>query len=221
MKNNIFTLIILSLLLSACAKEKVTNINPEFSVYVARFEQMGSVVGVNVDVKSVTITFDDSLSGTNTLGVCRYGGDSVVPQITINPQFWKSSSVSNSAREQLMFHELGHCVLNRPHRTEVMKASDANANLPVSIMYPYHLKQVVYEGNYQNYLTELFLQTAPSVIYASNISSFPANAYASTMASTSEDVVYKAVANEMDSEGLTDEDYAGIENFGCGEDHEH
>src|SRR5690606_17670169 len=52
-------------------------------------------------------------------------------------------------REQLMFHELGHCILNRSH-----------TNSTNSIMYPYHLSANYYINHYVNYIAELFGMTA-------------------------------------------------------------
>jgi hypothetical protein len=52
----------------------------------------------------------------------------------------------------IVFHELGHCILNRQHRTDV----DSGGN-PLSIMYPY--PDLVYwntDAEYQTYLNELF-----------------------------------------------------------------
>ena len=41
MKTTNLFLIIISLFLGACAQEKVTNVNPEFSAYVLRFQKIG------------------------------------------------------------------------------------------------------------------------------------------------------------------------------------
>lgn len=219
-------ILILSLSIVGCAQEKAVNINGEFSVYLDRFEYLAGQFNRPVDFSNLVVAYDDSLNGTNTLGVCRSGGSSS-PMITINTQFWKSASVSNSAREQLMFHELGHCILGRPHNAQTMAATDNRySQLPVSMMNPYHLNRNVYEGNYSQYLSELFLQVAPTSMYAYAPTSFPAEVYASTAsttyASTSEVVEYKAVAKvKASGETLTDEDYGNIENFGCGEDHDH
>lgn len=222
MKNLI---LILSLGLIGCAQEKTVNINGEFSVYLDRFESLAAQYNRSVDFSNLVVTYDDSLSGSNTLGVCRSGGSSS-PMITINTKFWKSASVSNSAREQLMFHELGHCVLGRPHNSQTVFASDSSYTpIPVSIMHPYHLSRAFYEGNYSQYLSELFLQVSSSAMYAYAPTSFPAQAYASTAsvyASTSTEVVeYKTVASNLQGEGLSDEDYGHIEHFGCGENHDH
>jgi hypothetical protein len=161
-----------------------------------------------------SVSFDDSLNGSNTLGVCRYGGDMIVPEIRINRQFWKVASMIS--REQLMFHEMGHCVLGRPHN-----ASEYLGYYPLSIMNPYFFGDNLYTVNYNSYVNELFLNKTPSVIYASGVSQFPAGAYASTAltsyASTQKVQEY-SVSVESSEKTLTDEDYKNIENFGCGDE---
>ena len=49
--------------------------------------------------------------------------------ITIDPYYW--SQVNENTKEELMYHELGHCVLNLAHN----ETKDAN-NCPISVMFP-------------------------------------------------------------------------------------
>lgn len=73
--------------------------------------------------------------------------------IEIDRLFW--STASEKDREVLIFHELGHCDLNRGH-------------VENSIMRPYHLNGYIFSQNETLYLQELFdtlgLQKASSVI---------------------------------------------------------
>jgi hypothetical protein len=53
-------------------------------------------------------------------------------------------------KEQLLFHELGHCVLNRKH-------CDLVVNLdPISLMHPKMLKSEYYKNNRDELIEELF-----------------------------------------------------------------
>jgi hypothetical protein len=69
--------------------------------------------------------------------------------VTFVPDFW--NSVSETQRELLAHHELGHCVLYRPHRTSTL-SSGAYA----SVMYPIIMSSSTYTNNYNYYLNELF-----------------------------------------------------------------
>jgi hypothetical protein len=66
------------------------------------------------------------------------------PVIHIDRGDW--DRLSASGRKQLSFHELGHCVLGRPHST-----------LTSSIMYPYHnVVQNSFITRYNSMVYELF-----------------------------------------------------------------
>lgn len=55
--------------------------------------------------------------------------------IVFNADFW--DYLNDLGKEQLVFHELGHCVLNRDHRKDLFKRTLLGRELiPASIMYP-------------------------------------------------------------------------------------
>ena len=155
-------LIILALLtLSACAptlKGEGLKVDPAFSPYLTNFINQSYLVGKPVSVNDLTIEFDPNIQSrvpTNSmvLGVCdqRTLSNSI---ISINPSFWKYAS--NADREQLLFHELGHCVLSRDHDTTRVGSIDTNSGHALSIMYPYHMGTQAYTNNYDYYMKELF-----------------------------------------------------------------
>jgi hypothetical protein len=53
-------------------------------------------------------------------------------------------------REQLMYHELGHCILGLRHNNNVVNS------IPESIMNWQNFKGSIYSSNYASYLAELF-----------------------------------------------------------------
>lgn len=55
-------------------------------------------------------------------GVCYYGGSTILANIRINPTKWKY--YSQYAKEELIFHEMGHCLYGLSH-------DDENTFLPV------------------------------------------------------------------------------------------
>lgn len=85
--------------------------------------------------------------GSSTIGLCQTGGG--LRRVTFDPDFW--NSVSETQREILAHHELGHCVLLRGHRTTTLPTGKY-----ASVMYPTVLSSSTYTGNYGYYQEELF-----------------------------------------------------------------
>lgn len=54
----------------------------------------------------------DSINGTS-IGICKWKLNGF--EIVIDKDFWNAPGITNEDREQLMFHELSHCVLDRDH----------------------------------------------------------------------------------------------------------
>ena len=200
MKNvKVIYTIMLALFLSACAKEKVTQIDPGFEVFASRFEQEARKQGVGITVDNLKISFDDNEKlGSNILGVCK-SGLNFIPEIVISRSYWTNMSLAD--KEQLMFHEMGHCVLGRGHNSRVVNGYAA------SIMNPYHIGSI-YSYNYTSYMSELFLGVSPTAISYYGVNQFPAGAYASTIQAST--IEYKAMKKET-AEG---EEF-NLEHFGC------
>lgn len=60
-------------------------------------------------------------------------------QITVDPDYWNIAD--NMEKISLMFHELGHCVLNREHVNSLYyyNGEHISGYVPVSFMYPYNI----------------------------------------------------------------------------------
>lgn len=215
MKQTLKILFIFStLILSACAKEKGTNIDASFSRYTDRFVYYAKSLGKPVNMNNVTISFSNSLGrsadGYEILGTCMRSGYGV-PEVKINIERW--STADYYWREQLIFHELGHCVLGRDH-TEVKSAAGELA----SIMNPFHLGES-YKTYQADYIRELFTRFVPYRLTSnSDIYTFPAGDY------NQEDVVTTQSAKVFAtvSKTTTNENGVEFETFGCGgETHDH
>jgi len=131
-------LLIFLLLSSGCGQiehKRQNNIDPEFSRLVDLFEQEQS------EVVDIDITFKDI--DYPTVGLCwsqtYSNGEKQGIEIEIDPDFWFASS--EMKKEELLFHELGHCILNRDHEDEMLYQ-----RIPKSVMYPY-----VFEWAYERY----------------------------------------------------------------------
>ncbi|MEM9671740.1 MAG: hypothetical protein ACFB15_16240 [Cyclobacteriaceae bacterium] len=104
-------------------------VEEELWVYFERFEEEAFNRGLNINLRTANITAQvQEIDENRVLGRCnfafhRFGAN----RVTIDEAFWNRSS--DRGREFVVFHELGHCYLNRGHR----EASD-NRGTCLSIM---------------------------------------------------------------------------------------
>lgn len=145
-KNFLKILPLLLLLNSGCGSglaQKKHVIDPEFLQLVDLFELEQEVI-VDIDIEFKKIDYP-------TVGLCFYsvGLDNKKHglNIQIDPDFWNKSS--NEQREELLFHELGHCILGRDHIETMLKY-----NTPKSVMYPYVFESA-YKKHREYYVNEL------------------------------------------------------------------
>jgi hypothetical protein len=114
-----------------------------------------------VDLSDIEINFGDlSAYGSSVIGLCQTSSNRN-DIVTINQSWW--NRVSETQRNLLVHHELGHCELYRPHRTTL--GSDGN---PISIMYPVILSSSVYQAKAGDYLSELYLYGWSTEVAASD-----------------------------------------------------
>ena len=118
-------------------------VDSEFRRYVDRFNEYAQDYGVKVDTSNVGIMFMNKTDNKSVVGSCYKLG--YIRIITIDEVFWRYASPLE--RELVLFHELGHCVLNRDH----CRYSS------LSIMYPYLISVRDYAVLRSSYLKELFL----------------------------------------------------------------
>lgn len=181
-------------------------VSTSFTSYVNRFISLASTRGYSLSSSSLVISYDSSLSGTNTLGYCTTGGAN--PIIGINRTYWESwaSQGRSYEMEQLMFHELGHCLLSRSHDNNTINASnDSSSSIPVSIMNAYHISPTYYNVNYTYYINELFDNSLSGTLalYSTGTSNFPNGVYASkiqnyAMKATSKNYVDEELSYTID-----------------------
>ena len=138
-----------ALLLSACGKATLELGN--FAPYVQKFEDESRRFGPQVRVVDLSIRFGELDPGFT--GLCRRRF-AETPTIIVEPKAWEKAS--EWTRESLMFHELGHCILNENHREAMMPAREAQGVMPVSLMNPIVVAGAVYRKNRDYYLDELF-----------------------------------------------------------------
>ncbi len=120
--------------------------------FVEKFVQDAKSQGLDLldEMKSNRVRIQigslDSL-GSGVIGLCETGYGSRT--VTLDPDFW--NVVSDTQKRLLMHHELGHCILYRPHRSTFL-----TTGREASIMYPIILSSATYAANEEYYLNELF-----------------------------------------------------------------
>jgi hypothetical protein len=119
----------------------------KFQAYVSNFQQIAAQNGVALTVDNLVIQFG-TLGQSAEMGECDIN-DGEPPTITIDESYWNSAD--EMSRKTLIFHELGHCVLRREHRTAI-----TSGGYPISLMNAYTVAGVVYEAETDYYNQELF-----------------------------------------------------------------
>jgi hypothetical protein len=154
MKYFVFCLFFLTL---SCGtkQKKQFYVDKDFADYLSRFEFF---LGYKID-DLVMVYGDTKVYGENVVGNCSQRkivsadltGKEVkkTPKITIKKSFWERSDIPT--RELLIFHELGHCIFDRDHRT-----THRGSAFPVSIMEPTLFSSFFYVKYYSYYISELF-----------------------------------------------------------------
>lgn len=123
-----------ALLLTACSglRPDIYVVDSEFTHYIEQFKEDCSC---EIDVSQIafkSLEYVEKLKNpeyedfyTGTVGLCRKWNNGK-REIFIDPSYWYS--VSYGYRITLMYHELGHCVLDQDHReNSIMHGYNFNA----------------------------------------------------------------------------------------------
>lgn len=110
-------LIILIGLMSAGGCGAKPPVDPLLAPYVDRFQEAAHQVGFSPIEVELEIGFE-AMEEAGTLGECQFFSSILGEQrkIMVDRAAW--DALGDEQREILMFHELGHCVLNREHAAE-------------------------------------------------------------------------------------------------------
>jgi len=136
------------LLLAACGRAPTPEEKIEFEPYLRRFNAFSRQQGRSV-FADISITYGN-LKGRH-LGMCDEGWLRA-SRVEINRGAWKTSD--DATREVMIFHELGHCVLGRPHIDTSISLESLNA--PKSIMATHGVPGQIYSKYQSYYVQELF-----------------------------------------------------------------
>lgn len=158
-------------------------INDSLRPYLNTFLTKAIENGVALDISQLSMQFSESMPAStvpnaSTIGYCSRGPDTA--SVMIKESYWKTAGVSE--REELVFHELGHCLLGLQHDNSTQTAIDyygygfVRYNTPNSIMNELHFDKTIYEGNRNAYIKELFTGIV-SQLYYNAPSQFGINEY--------------------------------------------
>lgn len=136
----------------------------EFQKYVNRFIEEGANRGYEIDFNDtgLSIQFGSALP-EDAAGVCSElgNGNSGSHHIEILKSYWEQ--LTDIQKERLIFHELGHCELNRPHDNSVFSNGDWKSIMRGSPLPPDKTPIVNYTGTRRvYYIDELFDPTTPA-----------------------------------------------------------
>lgn len=122
-------------------------VDQEFEVHVAHFE---SIYAVKI---KPSIMFADLDTDVEYAFCYSYSPNHRLNVIYVDRTWW--SNADFYAREELLFHELGHCVFALKHKDQLMGLGDYK-NAPSSIMYSMPFGEFsVYRENLDYYYNEL------------------------------------------------------------------
>jgi hypothetical protein len=144
----VIEVIIIVLLLSACGRGTVppSSIDPAFQAYADAFDKAAEAQGSSARSLGVTIQFGDlsntpdpSVPGDTEGAVCNHVDEAmnISPIITVDRAGWEGMVQGNrqDLMTQMIFHELGHCVLHRQHLNTTMHVGiNGQGICPASIM---------------------------------------------------------------------------------------
>ncbi len=148
--------LVLALVLVGCAEAPHRlDVGPEFIEHVLEFQiESGHYLQTPVLIDNLVVRFGPMHYGAapDVVGYCAYRGGET-PVITIRHDKWVT--YSHVMREELMFHELGHCILDRSHDSRTMVLEGQWTEL--SLMNPTMVNEYYYDAHRDYYLRQLFI----------------------------------------------------------------
>jgi hypothetical protein len=137
--------LIITLMLSACGVPHYYESNSDFDQLKFQFQR-------ETGVKITTPIIYDNLD-KETIALCEIFEDNY-RVIRVNSFYWEK--LGKGGKEETIYHELGHCELNRDHSETLTQTGLYSYRIPNSIMYPYEFGDASYYWIFrEHYLEEL------------------------------------------------------------------
>lgn len=102
------------------ATRSFDNVDTRLWVYFERFEDAATERGINFSLEEANVSGSiEEEPGHPSSGGCSQDSNGTMHHVSIREDFWASSTPTQ--REILIFHELGHCYLQRQHENAVLE----------------------------------------------------------------------------------------------------
>lgn len=163
-----YFLVFLSFSLSSCNDPNEYRVDPNFADYLHRFENEASKRNKNFDLQSTGLIIEFADLKDNTAGLTHYENPI---RIEIDETYWKAISKSAGAdlmKEDLIFHELGHGLLDRKHLNSTLENGDWKSIMCGGEKINGRSWNINYKGlRREYYINELFDESTPAPEFSS------------------------------------------------------
>ncbi|MEI7504528.1 MAG: hypothetical protein WCJ61_14710 [Paludibacter sp.] len=168
-KTIIFSVILLAIFsFSSCKDHNEYRVDSEFSLYLQRFETIAATHKDTFNVNTDGLIIEFANLKDNTAGLTHYE-DPI--RIEIDQTYWNDISTTAGAdmmKEDLIFHELGHGLLNRSHLNTTLENGDWKSMMCGGDKVNERSWNINYHGERRAYyLNELFDESTPAPNIAS------------------------------------------------------
>lgn len=157
------------LILTSCKDPKEYSVNSSFTDYLQRFEAEGAKRGHTFNPQANGLIIEFGNLKDNTAGLTHYEKPI---RIEIDQAYWNDISASAGAdqmKEDLLFHELGHGLLNRDHLNTTLENGDWKSMMCGGTKVNNRSWNINYRGvRRQYYVDELFNESTPAPDFSSN-----------------------------------------------------
>ena len=168
------------LFFTSCKDSKEYNVNSSFTEYLQRFEAEGATRGHTFDPQTNGLIIEFANLKDNTAGLTHYEKPI---RIEIDKTYW--NDISNSAgadlmKEDLIFHELGHGLLNRDHLNSTLPNGDWKSIMCGGTKVNDRSWNINYRGVRRNYyIDELFNESTPAPAFGNLVNPIDTTGYSS------------------------------------------
>lgn len=109
-----------------CQHENTQSYPTDFAAYVHEFFVQANLRGLDWNETNFTFSIQFGQTDPGIGGFCNFDHNT----ITVNPEEWALRD--DRQKEHLIFHELGHCLLNRPHKNVESDSGECYSYMPGS-----------------------------------------------------------------------------------------
>lgn len=156
------SLVILCIFFFSCKDRNEYRVPEEIAVIVDRFEKEAAARGRNFDFKNSGLIIEFADLEDNAAGLCHFEKPI---RIEIDTDYWnrmKNFAGAESIHEELIFHEIGHGILNRKHHKALLDNGEWKSLMCGGDSVEGRTWNINYRGLRRDYyLNELFNQNTP------------------------------------------------------------